>query len=195
MIKALLLIFDPASTWEKIENAHQRVTTVFVLFLLPLLLLTGAIEGFGLMRFGEVRGTVNERVVKMPLDVVLRHGVVQTVLSLALVFGGALLVRNIGAGFHRQHTYTECFTILAYALSPLFLARLLDAAPAINTWVCWAIGVSLSVSALYRGIPRIMKPDPSNALGLYLISSLTLIIITGLAHYVTVLVLQGKILR
>jgi hypothetical protein len=193
MIKALQLIFDPAGTWEKIENAHQRVMTIFLLFLLPLMLLTSAIEGFGLMHFGEIRGSVNQHLVKIPLDVALRYGVAQIILGLAVVFGGAWLVRNIGAGFHRQHTYTECFTTLAYSLSPLFLARLLDAAPAMNTWVCWAIGVLLSVSALYRGLPRIMKPDPSNALGLYLISSLTLIIITGVAHFVAGLVLEEKI--
>jgi hypothetical protein len=195
MIKALLLIFDPVGTWEKIENAHHRVMTVFLLFLLPLMLLTSAVEGGALVKFGEERGSVNERVVKIPLPVALRYGAAQIVLGLAVVFGGASLVRSIGAGFHRRHTYTECFTTLAYSLSPLFLARLLDAVPALNTWVCWGIGILFSVSALYRGVPRIMKPDPSNALGLYLISSLTLIILTGLAHFFTLLVLDEKILN
>jgi Yip1-like protein len=194
MIKALLLIFDPVGTWEKIENAHHRVMTIFLLFLLPLMLLTSAVEGCALMKFGDERGSVNQRIVKIPLQVALRYGAVQLVLGFAVVFGGAWLVRSIGAGFHRRHTYTECFTTLAYSLSPLFLARLLDAVPALNTWVCWGIGILLSLSALYRGIPRIMKPDPSNALGLYLISSLTLIIITGLTHFVTMLVLEEKIL-
>jgi hypothetical protein len=66
--------------------------------------------------------------------------------------------------------------------------------PHLNTWVCWGIGITLSVAVLYRGIPRIMKPDPSNALGLYLLCSLLLIAVSGLAHFLANLVLQERIL-
>ena len=38
-----------------------------------------------------------------------------------------------------------------------------------------------------------MKPDPSNALGLYILSSLLLILISGLAEFLSLLVLQEKI--
>jgi hypothetical protein len=194
MIKTLLLIFDPTHTWDKIEKAPQRGVTVFLQFLLPLLLLTSAVEALALVEFGERRGAVIERIVKVPVPVAVRYAVAQVTLTLVILFLGAWGLQQIGSGFHRRHTYTECFTTLAYSLGPLLLLRMLDAAPAINTWICWGIGIALSISVLYRGVPRIMRPDPSNALGLYLVSALVLILATGLAHFVEVLVLEEKIL-
>jgi hypothetical protein len=167
MIKSLLLIFDSANTWEKIAAAPQNALKVFTLSLMPLLLLSAAAEGAALIKLG---------------------------LSLLVVVAGAAVLQKIGQSFHHRHTYSECFTTLAYSLSPLFLLRIFAGFPAIPTWGCWAVGILLSVSALYRGIPRIMRPDPSNALGLYLLSSLLLIVATGLAHFVAALVLNEKIL-
>src|SRR2546426_7078 len=75
-----------------------------------------------------------------------------------------------------------------------FLFRMFDALPSLNTWVCWGVGIALSVAALYRGIPRVMKPDPSNALGLYLLCSLLLTAISGVTHFLANLILQQKLL-
>jgi len=47
---------------------------------------------------------------------------------------------------------------------------------------------------LYQGVPRMMEPDPPHAFGLYLMSSLLLLFITGLARFVTAWYLQGKFL-
>ena len=193
MIKALLLIFDPANTWDKIEQAERNLARVFVGFLLPLLLISGAAEAYGLITFGHKRGTVVERVVTVSPDLAIRYKMVQMSLDLFVVFFGAWVLRKIGAGFHRRHSYTECFMALAYSLGPLFLIRILNAAPAVNPWIWWGVGIFLSVSALYRGIPRILKPDPSNALGLYILSSLLLVLITGLSQFLSLLVLDEKV--
>jgi hypothetical protein len=39
-----------------------------------------------------------------------------------------------------------------------------------------------------------MKPDPSNALGLFMLCSLLLLVATGLAHFVAQLVLEERFL-
>jgi len=196
MINAILLIFDPANTWERIEKSQRSIWTVFFLYLLPLLLLTSALEGYGLVRFGKERDSIMEKVMPVPVsqELAIRYEVAQLVLSLLVVFGGAWILKKGGEGFHRRHTYTETFTLLAYSLSPLFLLRILDGWPAINTWICWGIGIFISVTVLYRGLPRIMKPDPSSALGLCLLASVLLIVLTGLAHFLAVLVLDEKLL-
>ena len=109
----------------------------------------------------------------------------QLVLSLAVVFVGANLVKSIGETFHGRHTYTQAFTAVAYSLSPLFLLRLFDAFTGISPWATWAIGIVLSIAVLYHGVPRMMEPDPSHAFGLYLMSALLLVLVTGLARFVT----------
>jgi hypothetical protein len=53
----------------------------------------------------------------------------------------------------------------------------------------------LAISALYRAIPYVMKPDPSNALGLYVMASFALIVLTGLAHFLAIQVLEQKALH
>jgi hypothetical protein len=194
MIRALLLIFDSSRTWEAIKNDRPTVARISFSFLLPLLLLTSVGEALGLMYLGVERGTVTDRVVKASETLALRYELTQAVLSLVIVYLGALSLKMIGASFHRTHSYTECLTTLAYSVSPLFLFRLLDGVPAINTWVCYGIGIFLTLSLFYRGIPFIMRPDPSNALGLFLFCSFLLLVATGLAHFVAAQVLDEKIL-
>ena len=192
-----MLIFDPAGAWEKIEAGPKNAVRVFVFFLLPLMLLSAAVETWGLLHFGLMRSTFEDlpaRQVRVSPQLALRYEAAQLALGLLIVFGGALLYRKIGEGFHRRHSYTETFITLAYSISPLFLFRIFDGLPQLNTWVCWGIGITFSIAVLYRGIPRIMKPDPSNALGLYLLCSLVLIVVSGLGHFFANLVLQEKIL-
>ncbi len=193
MITALLLIFDASRTWEKIGSSpEQRVGRVFFSYLLPILLLSVAGESLGLLKLGMWEGDVVPRLVKPSQALVMRYEVVQTLLDLLIIFGGALFLKKLGDGFHRKHSYGQCFATLGYSLGPLYLVRVLDGVPAINTWICYAVGILLAVSAVYRGIPYVMKPDPSNALGLYVMASFALIVTTGLAHFLAIQVLEQK---
>ena len=195
MITALLLILDPSGTWEKIgATPKQNVARVFISYSLPLLILSIAVESFGMLRFGIIEGDLMPRRVIPSHELVIRYQTAQVALDLITIFLGAAAFRVMAQGFHRRHVYSESFATLAYSLGPLYLARMLDGIPAMNTWICFAIGVLFAIAALYRGIPRVMKPDPSNALGLYLMASFALLIVAGLAHFLAVLVLEQKIL-
>ena len=192
MINSLLLIFDSSATWDKIAKANRGVAGVFILHLLPLLVISLGIEAYALIHLGEARG-LTDHMRKIPQPIVMNYALIYFVLLLGIVFLGAKILQKIGESFHSTHNYRQCFVTLAYSLSPLFLARILDAWPAMNTWVCWGLGAILSVAVMYQGLPRLMNPDQTNALGIYLVSSVLVLIVTGAAHYVAVLVLQGKI--
>src|SRR4026209_1020102 len=110
MIRAFMLIFDGSGTWEKIDQEKQSVGRIFFQFILPLLLLTSAGEAWGLMHLGEDRGIEMDKRVHISQDVVVRYEFTQIALSLLIVFGGAAALKQIGASFHRRHSYTECFT-------------------------------------------------------------------------------------
>ena len=119
--------------------------------------------------------------------------VAQLLLTLAVVFVCAHLVKILGETFHDRHSYTQAFTVVAYTLSPVFLFRLLDVFPMMNPWVPWAIGIVLSIWIYYQGLPRVMKPDPSHAFELYMISLMILVATTGLVRLLTALCLRGRI--
>src|SRR5258706_3183143 len=147
MLTALLLIFDPAATWQRIGALPEhRVSRVFCSYLLPLLILSVAGESFGLLRLGMSRGYLMPRLVKPSAQLVIRYEVVQTIFDLLIIFVGALFLKKMGDSFHRKHTYSQCFVTLGYSLGPLFLVRLLDGVPSVNTWLCYGIGIVLAIS-------------------------------------------------
>src|SRR5262245_23430538 len=112
MIRALLLIFDGARTWEAIKDAQHGVARISVSFLFPLLLLSALGEAAGMLKLGVEHGALNIKVVKPALDLVLRYELLQVVCTLIIVYLGAVALRMIGMSFHRRHSYKECFTTL-----------------------------------------------------------------------------------
>jgi Yip1 domain len=191
MIKALLLLIEPIATWEGIARARRGILFILGTFLLPLLVLTSAAEGYGLVKWGKWQDIVGLR--KFPVRETVVLEIAQLLLSLLIVFAGANMIKAVGETFRGRHTYGQAFTTVAYSLSPLFILRLLDAFCGISPWVAWAIGIVLSVVVLYQGVPRMMEPDPSHAFGLYVMSALLLVLFTGLMQYLFAAYLQAKL--
>jgi len=196
MIKAFLLIFEPEQTWDGVARSPRSVAYLFVTFLLPMVLLQAAAEGFGLVHWGKWRpGAASSLLRQFPLNEVVVYEVLQAALSLAVVFIAAKTLKSFGETFHVRHTYKEAFKTIAYGLSPLFVVRLLDAFRSVSPWpvwfATWGIGVVLCMVVLYHGLPRVMLPDPPQAFGLYVMTSLVILLITGLARGLTGWYLSG----
>ncbi len=191
MTKALFLIFDP-KVWDRMAQARRGVGFICATYLLPLLLVVSAMEGEGLMRWGKWQPGVDV-IRKFTGGEVILYEVAQLLLTLAVVFVCAHLVKILGETFHDRHSYTQAFTVVAYTLCPAFLLRLLDVFPMMNPWVPWAIGAVLSIWIFYQGLPRVMNPDPSHAFELYVISSMILVATTGLVCLLTALCLRGQV--
>jgi hypothetical protein len=194
MIKALLLIFEPIATWEGISRAKRGLLFVLGTYLLPMLLLTSAAEGYGLMHWGKPQGQV-PRLRHFILGEALFFEIAQIILFLIVVFVCTRLVQSIGTTFHSRHSFSQAFATVAYGLGPLLWLRFLDAFPGFSPWapwVSWGIGIVLSLAVLYHGVPRMMDPDPSHAFGLYVMSALLLFLVTGVVRFLTAFYLQGK---
>ena len=191
MIKALLLIFEPIATWEGIYRARRSMSFILAIYLLPLLLLVAVGEGYGLVHWGKWQSNfLHLKKFSVREAVVVESA--QFLLSLLVIFTGAAMIKSLGETFRGRHTYTQTFTAVAYGLSPLFVLRLLDASSGINPWVSWSIGILLSIATLYYGVPRMMEPDPAHAIGLFFMSALLLMLVTGLARFLTDAYLRGK---
>jgi hypothetical protein len=191
MIKALLLIFEPIATWEGILLARRSIGFVLTTYVLPLLLITSAAEGYALVHWGKWQSDVS-RFKTFSLGEAVLVEVAQILLSFGVVLLGARLVKSIAATFHGRNNYTQALTAVAYSMGPLFLLHLLDVFAGISPWVAWTIGICLTVAALYQGVPRSMEPDPPHAFGLFLMSALLLVLISGLVRFATAAYLQGK---
>jgi hypothetical protein len=191
MIKALLLIFEPFRTWDGIARSEQSLARIFAIYLLPMVLITSAVEGFGLAHWGKLQSAEYERLNKFTPAEATVYETMQAILTILVVFVAAKFLKSLGDTFHGRHSLTQTFKTIAYGLSPMFLLRLLDVFPQVSPWVSWILGIVLSVAVLYQGLPRVMQPDPPHAFGLYFMNSLLLILITGLARFVTAWYLSG----
>lgn len=192
MIKALLLLIRPESTWEGIANARRSIGFILFLYLLPMILLTSVVEGYGLHHWGKwQKGEVsNLKKFSVPETVVVETA--HNVLLLGVAFVGALAAKSFAGTFHRRHTYTHAFTAIAYGLGPLLALRMADLSPALTPWATWGVGIVLTVTVLYHGLPCILRPDPPHAIGLYFLTSLTLFVAAGLVRLVYVYYVEGR---
>jgi hypothetical protein len=191
MIKALFLIFSAEATWRRIDETPRKWGAILATYVLPMVLLVSVAEGYGMAHWGKPRGQLT--VMKhYSFTFIMVYEAVRFVIALATVLVAAKLIKSFAETFHQRHTFSQAFTLAAYGLSPYFLLRLLDAFPGVNPWVSWLIGILLSISILYSGVPLIMRPDPPHAFGLFLMTSMFLLILTGLLRFVTSWYLAGK---
>ena len=194
MIRAVQLIFAPAGTWEKIVLASRGFVFIFFVNLLPLVAVTSAAESWGMFRWGESRNEFGH-IVTIPAELAVRYGVATSILGLLLALVSSRFLLSVARSFDAPATFTQAFTTMAYGLGPVYLARFIDAFPAINTWVCWAIGVVVSISLLYHGVGMVMKPEQTKGFGLYIFTTVFVIVLSGLAHFLALSLLHGKLLR
>jgi hypothetical protein len=194
MIKTLFILFSPQFGWERVFRAQRSVGYLLAVFLIPLLLLTGLAEGFGLVHWGKWQGVV-PHLKRFSTGEMIIFELGQLVLSVGLVFLGAMLVKSLAATFHTRHTFKQAFNLIVHGLGPLFLLRILDMFTFVSPWMYWAVGILLSVYAVYHGVPSVMQPDPPQAFGLFFMTSLLLFFMTGLAVFLISWFLAGKFTR
>ncbi len=191
MIKALLLIFEPVSAWNRIALARRSIFFMVVFYLLPMMLIVGVAEGFGLVEWGREQHLIGGIHLFPVREAVALECTEMALMGLAIIIC-AYLIKSFGETFHLRNTYQQAFTVVIYGLSPLFLCRLLDVSPALNPWIVWAIGILLSVKVLYLGVPRVMEPDPPHALGLFFMSTLVMTMATAAERLISTGYLSGR---
>ena len=192
MIKAFFLIFEPSVAWDRIARARRSLIFITCLYLLPMVLLAAAVEGWGLNRWGKWQPSF-QRFKEFSIHDIITFEAIQVGLSLIVIFLGALILLRISQTFENRRKYLDAFTTIAYGYSPLFLTRLLDAGPMVSPWATWGLGILLTIWILYQGIPRVMQPDPTHAFGLYLSAMIVVVLTSGLARFVTGLYLLGEV--
>jgi hypothetical protein len=191
MIKTVLLLVAPVSTWESIFRARKSVGFVTITFLVPMLLLGCFVEGYGLVRWGKLQGEFSH-IFNFKTGEVVVFEALQFLVLLILVILNAGLLKSTCGTFQGRQTFEQGFRAIAYGMGPYLLLRCLDAFQSVTPWVSWLIGILLTLGVLYHGVPKIMDPDPAHAFGLFVVTCLLLFFSTGLLTFVTALTLKGE---
>jgi hypothetical protein len=192
MIKALFLIFEPLAAWNRIAESRRGSGFIFAFYLLPMMLIVLGAEGYSLVKWGRPQsGTGTMKF--FSVNEAVSWETVQFLFLLLVIAICAHFVRLLCDTFNRGHAYTQGFAVVVYGLGPYFLLRLFNMFPGVNPWLTWLFGVMLCVKILYHGVPRVMQPDPPHAFGLFLMTSLILIMATGIERFVASAYLAGRI--
>lgn len=193
MLKALSLSVAPETAWQKAALKPPHSAAVLLFSILPLMIAALAVEGYSLANSGAIIGEIGRQSVSS--ERVLKYEIFYGVASLAVIFIGGALLNGLGSGFNLKVSYSTCLVLMAFAYAPIFLGRLLDAVPGINTWICWGIGVALSLRILYHGVAWWLKPEQTKGFGLFLMCFFYVLIASGLVHFASNQVLQGRLLK
>ena len=195
MIKAILLIFAPGSTWMRISEAKRGVLTVLLLNPVPLILLACVAEAYGLLKLGLFEGEfARSKPIPVAWPLVFKYEQVRLACDFATLFLGAQIFYWLDHSLNSRARYQLAFTVMAYSMGPMFLMRALDGLPWLNSWVCWGVGVVLAMHLLYHGVALVVQPDQTKGFGLFLVSSLVLALLTLTAQIVSLFVLHGRVL-
>jgi len=186
-------MFEGGPAWDRIVEREPKWAGVFFWHLAPMLLITAGLEGWGLRHWGKWLSAY-QGYKRFPGETIILYEVGQVLLNLFLILVCARLIKMLGRTFHGRTTYTftRAFATVVYGLSPMFLLRLVDPFPTVNPMYTWLPGIVLSIWVLYDGLPRLLQPDPTHALGLYMTSAIVLFLCTGLIRVITGLYLMGN---
>jgi hypothetical protein len=192
MFRALNLLFNPEPTWLAVSQSKRGIWFMLLTGLLPLLLLSSVAEGYSLIRWGS-EAALEKYHITVSSGLAWRFEAVQVIVDILMVFSAAQLTRAMCTSFGMYPTYSMCLTLAVYGLSPVFLARFVHCLPMVNIWVAWALGAFGTIYALYQGTGIVLQPEPTKGMGLYIILAVLYGLLTGMAHLLSLLVLQGKI--
>ncbi|MGA2241124.1 MAG: YIP1 family protein [Verrucomicrobiota bacterium] len=190
MIKAFFFIFQPASEWDAVLQAKRGLGFILGIHLLPLMLMASIAEGAGMAGWRKWHAGIHG-VKDFTLGEVMVWEMMQLMLMLVVIAVCAYLIRLMGETFNSRYTYRQALTVVIYSFSPLFLFRLSGAIPWISLWIPWGIGIFLSLKILYYGLPRVLQSHLSHALGLFFISSLFFVVLTGAEWLIFIRCLNG----
>src|SRR3954464_10024260 len=192
MIRAFQMIFSPEGVWPKIAEKNRHM--IFILFLstLPLILGCLALEGLGLEKLGEPMGELGRS--RVERAVILKYLGIHLAGDLIFLFLGSYFMVSVARSFNARTTYSQGFCTLAIAASPIFLMHAVDGLPGIYTWLCWGVGLGLAIRALYHGVAVNLKPEQTKGFGLYIVSVFIVGFLSGLAHFIAMQILHGKML-
>lgn len=193
MLSALQMLFSPFKAWEKVVAANRHWVFLLLTMVLPIIGITAAVEAAGLLNLRHRHTEVGT--VQFSKERVQKYEVVYVAASLAIILLGTVFLQSVAASFDVTATYSQCFAVLAYTYSPIMFLHMLDALPGINTWICYGIGLALSFQVLYHGVGLCLRPEQTKGFGLLLFSALFVTVLSGLAHFAAVMVLEGKLWR
>ena len=136
------ILLNPKSEWETIKGESASIQQIYTRYLVIVAALPAVGQLLGMARFGFGNS--------------LRLAVTSYLVSLASVYVSALIVDNLANSFNSAKDMNQSFKLVAYALTPSYVAAVLAFLPGLGLLIGLA-GAAYSVYIFYLGLPVLMR--------------------------------------
>jgi hypothetical protein len=150
-----------------------------------MLLFSGVIEAVGLFHYGQgqiARGLTMER---YAVGRLVAFELVQAAGFLVVIFIAAACLKSFGNACHNRNRLSQGLLVMSHAVGPLLLLQAFNAIPGMSVWITWIPGIIMVLISLYHGVPRILRPDPPSAMGLFVATSAAVFLLSLLWRLLT----------
>lgn len=136
------ILLTPKSEWEAIKSEAAGIQQIYTTYLVIVAALPAVGQLLGMARLG--------------FGYSLRLAVTSYLVSLASVYVSALIVDNLANNFSSTKDMNQAFKLVAYALTPSYVAAVLAFLPGLGLLIGLA-GAAYSVYLFYLGLPVLMR--------------------------------------
>jgi hypothetical protein len=190
MIRALSLVWAPATVWENIARDRKSLGFVFMAYFLPVMFMAALGEGYTMAHWRTWTAGPHG-MMRFDLGQIIVFEVARSAMTCVIVGVCSYIIWLLREPFYGRYNFAQALVLVMYSLGPLFLCQVLTGLPRINLWVSWGLGIYFSLRILYHGIRYLAKTDPGSVVGLYVISSVFIAGLTGAQRYMLIQCLTG----
>ena len=174
------LLFSPEAEWavikdEAITNLEIHLKYVVWILLLPLV-------GYllSIVRFGSLRLS-------------LRAALLGYLIALITVDASAYVVNRLASSFEATDDVNRALKLIAFGVSPVFVAMLLMFVPVLGTLV-WLVGAAYSAYLMYLAIPLLMETPDDKVIPFLVAAFVVFVVIYFLLAIIAELIFEASLL-
>ncbi len=165
--RAKNIILKPDDEWNAIANEEPNIQQILLGYVLPLALIPtiAIIIGWGVVgTFGFTSFTYG-----------IAMGLVQLINAFLSVLIAAFVIDALAGSFGSQKNMGRAVQLVAYSMTPVWLAGILNIFPAIG-WLGGLIGL-YGLFLMYKGLAPMMKTPDDKKIGYLIVSIIILIVV------------------
>ncbi|RKY91687.1 MAG: YIP1 family protein [Ignavibacteriae bacterium] len=165
--RAKNIMLSPKTEWEAVANEEPNVQQILVSYVLPLALIptVAIIIGWGVI---GVWGFTS-------FNYGIAVGLVQLLNAFIAVLLTAFVIDALAPSFGSQKNYGKALQLVAYSMTPVWIAGILNVIPSIG-WLGSLIGL-YGLFLLYLGITPMMKTPEDKRVGYLIVSIIILLVV------------------
>jgi hypothetical protein len=180
------ILISPKTEWVKIKGEPAGIAQVFTGYVIPLALIPAIFGFLGRALIGINLGILGT--FRIPLAYAIAWAVVYFVLTLITIYIFALIINALAPSFGSKQDMIKAFKLVAYSMTPAWIAGVLNIFPLLAILVLLAGLYSLYI--LYLGFEPMMETPKDKVIVYFIVSIVVYIVI-----YFVVSALSGLVLN